>query len=205
MHPFTFRSEQRRLARDPAGMPIDEYLRFEAGDIGAIGYLPRALPPRRTLVRQLVPRAHKRRPRHGSDRGLSASRAGARLPRLSSAPADAGKPEWRRGSEPLPDPEARCVRMPRAPRALRLPRGCRGHRRPCRRRLLREPRTRDVRRRPSRQRAGPARRCSGLRRGASCARDAAASGPWSPWCWACSGSWPRPRAGTTRSQVGAQR
>ena len=42
-------------------------------------------------------------------------------------------------------------------RQSRLPRGCRGHRRPCRRRLLREPRTRDVRRRPSRQRAGSAR------------------------------------------------
>jgi glycerophosphoryl diester phosphodiesterase len=32
VHPFTFRSEQRRLARDYAGMPINEYLRFyEAG------------------------------------------------------------------------------------------------------------------------------------------------------------------------------
>jgi glycerophosphoryl diester phosphodiesterase len=32
VHPFTFRSEQRRLASDFAGMPINEYLRFyEAG------------------------------------------------------------------------------------------------------------------------------------------------------------------------------
>jgi glycerophosphoryl diester phosphodiesterase len=32
VHPFTFRSEQHRLARDYAGMPINEYLRFyEAG------------------------------------------------------------------------------------------------------------------------------------------------------------------------------